>query len=214
MLKVGRFLNRNFFKNLSPHLDHNIYHSRRGLANEAVAPTSSDSNLNRKEEEEDKEITPHTKNDQLESLADYLNLNVDYSSTSKQQQQLKSPAYKKLQSTSQPTASVYENLVNKITTSSSTFSSQIENEESRKFAEKVLLERPNYHEIVNTDSKLKNKLSSHFDLSEYADNEEEIKRYVPPSQFSNKTNNEEDYSNRSKSNKIIESKNQTLKEQR
>ena len=205
MFKVSRFLNRNFFK----HLDHNIYHSipstRCGLANEAAATTSSNSNLNPKEVEEEEE------NDQLESLADYLNSNVDYSSTSKQQ--LKSPAYKKFDSTSQPTASVYANLLNTITHSSAKFSSQLENEESRKFAEKVLLERPNYNELFKEDSKSKNKLSAHIDLSEYADNEEEIKNYVSP--FSNKKNNVKDsYSNRSKYNKRIESKNHSLKDQR
>jgi hypothetical protein len=120
----------------------------RGLTNE-VAGTNSNKILLDHEEEEEEEIE-NRQMDPMQSLADYLNQNVDYSSKQSERKQLKKRDTSRTQPSLSPqtlTSSVYADLVN-ITSSSShspkeTLSSLAE--KSNEFAQEMLRNRAENH---------------------------------------------------------------------
>ena len=233
MLKVGGVLSLKFFKNLSSSLKVTTLNSFRTFGNEATLLASTKENSKLKEDLEEKRL--HHSDDPLQSLADYLNLNVDYSNQSKERQVKKRRSQTpKSNQPIQPNENVYENLVNTISTfSSSSTSSQLE-EESKKFAEEVIQEKSAKHqgnifggirnknidEKQHSFKKYSNKLSSHFEVNnsntKYVDNEEEIKKYASSNKHKEnqsmssaklvKTNLDEEY-RENKSTKITEKRN-------
>jgi len=168
----------------------------RGLTNDVAGANSNKIILN------DEDEIDNTQADPMQSLADYLNQNVDYSSKQSERKPFRKrdSSRKQLASSTaaaeQPpqtlTSSIYADLVN-ITSFSShspketpSSSSSSLAEKSNEFAQEMLRNRAENHKKsfselkkksnqLGMDQEYSNKLSSHFPTEKYADNEEEIK---------------------------------------
>jgi hypothetical protein len=171
----------------------------RGLTNDVASTNSNKIILN------DEDEIDNTQTDPMQSLADYLNQNVDYSSKQSERKPFRKrdTSRKQLESSStaaaaaeQPpqtlTSSIYADLVN-ITSFSShspketpSSSSSSLAEKSNEFAQEIFRNRAENHkksyselkkksQQLGMDQEYSNKLSSHFPTEKYADNEEEIK---------------------------------------